>query len=382
MPIPVTLADLAKAAGLSPADPSTLPPDIIRPLFAGPDGPSDALAGRRAAIQQALETGRDSGDRLPLPLSPKTWRARVLGANPPDERLAAAIFSHRATALLYHGLLALDPATLAWIEVNPDTLDVLVTRRGTAAAFARSIHIRGGSVVTPGDNADGVWEVIVGASPREAAAFAGKLIASRDGRLAAFYDAVAHLDAAHQRFALGAPDNPARIRNARRLVDAVSRESAPWRLEEHPFMRADTDVSVLFRAIELDARGAPIGPPTQIWAGVFGESGEAGPVDAAWLAAAVFNTGAAAARHRLETFLFAQRALAGDASADPAILTAALRDFSRYPALMLTLEANGVRTAAPTRRRAAAPPSAATKRRSRSSRRAWRSSIARARRTR
>jgi hypothetical protein len=346
MSIPVTLADLAKAAGLLRADPSTLPLDIVRLAFVGPDEGTDELAGRRAAIQQALETGGDSGDRLPLPLTPKTWRARVLRADVPDDRLAAAIFSHRATALLYHGLLALDPATLAWIEANPDALDVFLTHPGATAAFARSLHIRGGSVVTPGDDADEVWEVIVGASPRGAAAFVGKLIGSHDGRVAAFYDAVTHLDAAHQRFALGAPGDPKRIRNARRLVDAVMHESAPWRLEEHPFMRADTDVSVLFRGIELDARGAPIGPSTQIWANLFGESGEAGPVDAAWLATAIFNTGSGAARHRLETFLFAQRALAGDPAAEPAIVTAALRDFSRYPALMLTLESTGVRTAA------------------------------------
>jgi hypothetical protein len=347
MPIPTTLADLAKAAGLARTDPSTLPLDIVRLAFASPDDAAGGAAGPRTAIRRALETSGDSGDRLPLPLSPATWRARVLHAEVPDARLAAAIFSQRATALLYHGLLALDPATLAWIDTHPDTLDVLLKHPGATAAFARSIHIRSGSVTTPGDAADDVWKEIVGADPRDAPAFVGKLIASRDGRVAAFYDAVTHLDTAHQRFALGTPGDPKRIPSARKLADAVLHESAPWRLEEYPFMRPDTDLSVLFRRLELDAHGTPVGPSKQIWADLFGESGDGGPaVDAAWLATAILKSGGAMARHRQEVFFFAQRALASDTSADPAVVTAALRDFSRYPVLMLTLENNGVRTAA------------------------------------
>ena len=37
MPVPVSLAELATAAGLQRADPSTLPIDIVRVFFAGPE---------------------------------------------------------------------------------------------------------------------------------------------------------------------------------------------------------------------------------------------------------------------------------------------------------------------------------------------------------
>ena len=88
-----------------------------------------------------------------------------------DNRLAAAIFSRRDTALLYHGLLALDPPTLQWIEAHPNVLDALLKHPGVTAAFARSIHVSNGAIVTPGDNADDVWKAIVGADPRDPESF-------------------------------------------------------------------------------------------------------------------------------------------------------------------------------------------------------------------
>lgn len=346
MSIPVSVADLAAAAGIQRADPSTLPIDIVRLAFASPEGSNDQSAVPRAAVLRVLERRGDSGERVPLPLSPRIWRAHVLRAQEPDDRLAAEILGHRPTALLYYGLLALDTATLAWIEANPGVLEALQKQPGTTAAFARSIHIRDGAILTPGDDAKGVWEAIVGADPRDPASFIAKLFASRDGRVAAFYDAVAHLDAAHQRFALGAPADPHRLARARRVLDAVTRASPPWRLEDHPFARQDVDVSLLFRRVALDERGIPVGPSRRTWAQVFGEGRAADEaVDAEWLAANVLKPGVGTPRRRLDTVMFAQRALASDTTADPGTLVSALQDFHRYPALMLTLENNGVRTA-------------------------------------
>ena len=41
MPIPVSLAELAAAAGIHRADPSTLPVDLVRLLFAAPERARD-----------------------------------------------------------------------------------------------------------------------------------------------------------------------------------------------------------------------------------------------------------------------------------------------------------------------------------------------------
>jgi len=347
MQLPVSLADLAAAVGIHRVDPATLTIDIIRLTFSSPDE-ADGSVARRTTLTRALGAGGESGDRVPLPLSPRVWREHVLRADVPDASLASAILGRRATALLYHGLAALDAETLAWIEANPATLDALLKHPGATAVYARSIHVRHGAVVTPGEEAAGIWAAIVGADPANPAAFIPKLLAARYGAVAAFYDAVAHLDAPRQRFLLGAPAEPRRRERAQKLFETAMREPFSWRLDDYPFVRADVDVALLFRQIALDDRGQPAGPSSRsLWARVFGDGDRTeGPVDAEWLAANLLKRAPGVARRRLDTFLFAQRALASDTSADPAVLLAALRDFHRYPVLMLTLETNGVRTAA------------------------------------
>jgi hypothetical protein len=347
MPIPVSLAELATAAGIQRADPSTLPIDIVRVFFAAPERVRDQLTERRAAVQAALEKPFGIGGRLPLPLSPRAWRRYVLRVDVPDNRLASAIFARRDTALLYHGLFALDPPTLEWIDAHPSVLDVLLKHPGITAAFARSINVRNGSIVTPGDDANDVWTAIVGADPRDAESFITKLIGLREGRLAVFYDAVTQLDAPRRRFALGRAGDPNRIDRLRKLIDVATRDITGRGLEFYPFMRPDVDVAMLFRQVALDARDVPIGPMPHVWAEVFGEttSDNYGTFDAAVLASIILKPGSPGPVGRRDTFVFAQRVFASEALGGPTMVVA-LQGFSNYPALMLVLESNGYQTAA------------------------------------
>jgi hypothetical protein len=347
MSIPVSVTDLAAAAGLPRADPSTLAIDIVRLAFAAPDRVPGETAARRAAVLRLLESSGTSGDRLPLPLSPRTWRTHIIGADAADDRLAAAIFSRRASALLYHGLAALDLSTLEWIEANPGVLNTLKKHPGMTAAFARSIHVTNGAIITPGQDTTALWKAIVGADPRDPARFIANLMTSRDGQVAVFYDTVSHLDAARRRFALGSAGDANRIDRLKRLIDAGTPRVSRTNLEDHPFLRPDVDAGLLFRRLALDAHGVPMGPAKDVWAQVFGEPMDGdGPIDAAWLAAAVLKPRGAVARQRSDTFFFAQRALASDTTAEKPALVSALQDFPRYPLLMLMLETNGYRTAA------------------------------------
>ena len=347
MSLPVSLADLAAAAGLRRDDPSTLPIDIVRLSFASPDWRSGELARRRSAILAALATAGESGARIPLPLSPRMWRERLLRADVADARLASAILGRRPAALIYHGLLALDEETLAWIEANPAVLDVFQKHPGATAVYARSIHVRSGAVVTPGDNAKEIWRAIVGADPANPAAFIPKLLASRNGAAAAFYDLVAHLDAPRQRFVLGSPADPKRADRAMR----VFRGGQPAR--PHPGgsrtipSRGRTSMprwcSGRFCSTSAASRSVP---RSDVLAEAFGEAGwDYGPVDAEWLAANVLKAAPGEARRRLDTLLFAQRGLASESTSSPTAMVPVLRDFPRYPALMLALEASGVRSA-------------------------------------
>ena len=61
--------------------------------------------------------------------------------------LIGAILSDRSTALVYHGLAALDDETLAWLGPDRDLLAFLLKHPGSFAAFGRSLHVQGGRVV-------------------------------------------------------------------------------------------------------------------------------------------------------------------------------------------------------------------------------------------
>src|SRR5204863_9529654 len=91
MSIPITVKDLAAAAGLTREDPATLPLDIVRMAFASPQEPGAPADSRMVAIKRALDGFGSGGGRLPLPLRPATWRTHVLHAEISDDRLAAAI---------------------------------------------------------------------------------------------------------------------------------------------------------------------------------------------------------------------------------------------------------------------------------------------------
>lgn len=341
LPIPGTSAELAEAAGVHRVDASTLPLDIVRIAFSSPDGPEESRV--RAAIARVLQRDVPSAARLPLPLSAQTWRAKVLGGRVAEGRLAHAIFSSRSAALLYYGLMGVDPATLAWIESHPALLETLYRHPGVTAVYARSLRIRNDRVVTPGDGADDVWAATVGASPRTPDAFVAKLWSARAGRLAGLYDTVAHLDPPHQAFAIGTPGDTDRVERARNLLDAITTLEPQWRLADHPFRRPDVDAGVLLRTVRVSAAGQ-LAPPASrpVWSRVFGGVAERGPIDAAWLARRILEGGDSLARQRLDVFLFAQRALGATAAQDDEALVEALSGFARYPALMLTLEGHGL----------------------------------------
>jgi hypothetical protein len=351
MALPVPAAELAAAAGLSRSDPATLPVDLVRALYASPERATDQET-TRAAVRRLLESPPQGSDRFPLPLTAPIWRERLLQENVPDQRLASAILGRRTPALIYYALLGVDDETQRWFGQNPSALEHLRKHPGAAAAFARSVHVRQGRMLTPGEDADAVWASLAGVEPSHPDSFIAHLLDARAGRLAFLFDAVTHLDAAHQRFALGAGRGEARIGRARALFDAVAEASPSWRIEERPFARPDVDVALALRLVAVTDTGAIRGLASRdIWDRVFGDRAEAGAdgpsIDAAWLAARLLRPPAVMARERLDVFLFAQRVLQDAAGAPAAPVVEALRGFTKYPALMLTLERNGVHGVGP-----------------------------------
>ena len=341
MSLPLPAAELAEAIGLHRVDPATLPADIVRFAFASPDGSNAAESRVRASLLAALQrSGR--GDLVPLPLSAGAWRTHILRADVPDERLAAAIFARRQSALVYYALLGIDAQTLQWIAAHPVAIDSLTRNAAAAAAHARSVRIRDGVVQTPGQEAREVWAALVGADPARPEAFIAKLLSARAGRVAAFYDAVAHVDTARQAFAIGRPGDRERVERASRLFDAFTQAPQPWSLADHPFLRPDVDLAVLLRAVSVDSSGALTAPSSRpLWAAVFREGRDAeGVVDAEWLARAVLDGPPAVARRRLDTIAFAQRVFADAPIGED--LTFVLQQHPRFSALLSLLRDNGI----------------------------------------
>lgn len=358
--LPVPAAELAASLGLDPGDRSQLLVSIVRLIFDAPDGTSAEDARRRGVLAATLAAkGVEPRDRVPLPLDTSIWRETLLSRRVADGDIAAAILSDRNTALLYHGLAALDDDTLGWLGPDRDTLLHLRRHAAAFAAFGRSVRVRGGRVAVPGGaEAEPLWAAIVGADPARPAVFVQRLIRG-NGRLAWLYDTVHHLDPARRKFVLGGPGlaEAQRVERVRDLLDVFETAAPEWHTTERPFVRPALDPSLVLMLVEAAPGSGIAGPDRRrLWDSVFredateaGASGQSGdlhagdtaPVEPAWLTRRISLAPAAIGRRRLETILFAQRVFPR-AAEDDAAIAAALRAAMAYPALALTLERLGV----------------------------------------
>ena len=362
-PLPAPAKTIAASVGIPSADTSTLLLDITRLLYDGTDFDSPRVRRLRDALRDVTAAGDrwKTKEDVPLPLDPSVWRDTLLQRQVPDEGLVAAIVGDRGASLLYHGLFALDDETLAWLGADRETLLQLREHPGTFAVFGRSVHVRAGRVLVPGgETAIPLWEDIVGASPSKPSAFVQHLF--KDDRAAFFYDTIAHLDPAHQRFALGLqlPDSLRKDR-FRALFDVFVATSPTWRPEAQPFLRPLLDPGLVLATISVNEAGAPTGPMSRrLWDRVLRADGNLDMVfgeiealdvatadgalasDAAGLAGRVVHAPNIIGRRRLDAMLFAQRVFGNRRADEPAVATA-LRGFIAYPALMLTLERIGIR---------------------------------------
>jgi hypothetical protein len=358
-PLPIPAADLARTLDVSVVDRGRIMLDAVRILFDAPDGFDEGDRTRRQQLTRAIASpDRKQGETIPLPLDPSVWRESILQRPASDSDIIAAILTDRRLALLYHGLAALDDETLAWLGPDRETLQHLLRRPGAFGTFGRSIRVRANRVVVPGGaEAEPLWEAIVGASAQKPGHFVRRLFHNQNGRLAFMYDAMAHLDPPRLRYALaldrGADERQDRLRALANLFESVSPD---WRVEDRPFARPQVDPSLSLSLIAVTGDGRLADPAgRELWDAVFraeepssrGPDDERAesetPADAAWLLGRIHRAPQSVSRERLETLLFAQRVL-GRTAGSRSSAAAALRAYSRFPALFLALERAGVRS--------------------------------------
>jgi hypothetical protein len=290
-------------------------------------------------------------ERLVVPtiLPAQTW-SEILGRPVAEDRLAGAVLEERGASLLYRGLFQLDPATLTFIKGDVELLRALHDGSEAFAAFAGSLMIRDGHVAVPGGlDAVPLWEDIVGEAVARPERFIPRLLTKDDGSVAALFDAVAHLEAPVQRFALGLNQTGARRRleQMNALRRAFGAEPRWWHSNLGSYRRSLVDPARVLGSVAVDASGHLARPSgRRFWAAVFGPARSVpkdGEVDAAWLVEAVGRGSPETRRERLTQLTLAQRVFGDAPESSQRDVTAALRGLATCPALVLTLDRMDVR---------------------------------------
>jgi hypothetical protein len=338
---------------------------LIRALYAtsGPP-PREVRALRNAVGHAAMASSDGDGVALPLPLPRDVFESLMRQPLAGPESFFGALLRDRRASLLYYGAMSMDAATREFLAAHPDVVRAVTeSHAGIVAAFGRSLHVANNRVLVPGgDEAVPLWEEIVGARVTEPGSFVRQLFVSREGRLAYMFDAIAHLDDAHQRFTLGLwiPDAASRLDRLRAVQRAFTDVDREWSFAASPFGRPRHDAVLLLRLVSVDSRGAPAQPSSRaFWNAAFASEDlpeephhefrgthRGAAIDAAALVDQILLTPPPVRKTRFDTYAFGVRRFATvDAATAPDAIVA-LRAFARYPAVMLGLERMGVATAA------------------------------------
>jgi hypothetical protein len=339
---------------------------------------------------EGFATLRPQSFAIPWPMRVADWKARVLGNESlADEYVFASTVASFQASLLYYGLLALDADTLAFVLRERRLLERIRDDAATTfAIYGRSLRVRNGRVAAPG-GADGgpLWERWTGERLDHPADFIMAVLGRAEGRLAAVYDLVAHLDEAHTSFALSLwqRDERQRRRAADGLyatylrisdadlnvrVDANSTTAArrwflrmsgaEFSVRVYPFRSPPFDPGTAVRHMRLDNSGRPAPPNSRrFWGWVF--ESDAIParspqlesadeprdlIDAGWLLDTILFNHGTADRRRLEAIYWAQRVFGTLSSTDVGDAAVTLRGYMRYAPLLQLLERTGVRSPA------------------------------------
>lgn len=137
-------------------------------------------------------------------LEARAWRS-LAGGLPPGG-FAELFVRNPRLAVAYTGLAAMGPGAASAL-ISGVGLRVLVNKYSDLLRlYGEAFAVSADRAAAPGGPAaDAAWERLAGAAPRDPKAFFSALIAKDQGKLAAFYFALAPADAAHQRFFTSTP---------------------------------------------------------------------------------------------------------------------------------------------------------------------------------
>ena len=209
------------------------------------DGPRQQILAAfdvdQASMQNALESGKSFQFEIPSSSASLIGGVAWWGALTKD---FASLPGGLAQGFARDPHLAKTYAALA--SMPSDAAKAIVAQMGlrTLAAqysdvlwfYSDKFSVSSGTVQVPGGvEAEKVWAKLTAANPHNPQAFFRALLVLDRGRLAAFYSAVAHADAAHQRFFTKTLMRTRRFynwyRNSDELRDGITHPVRTWRAE-------------------------------------------------------------------------------------------------------------------------------------------------------
>lgn len=372
VPLPGGLRAAHEALGAPGApDRSHFLLDLIRRHFQTPrrsdPGGARARATLVAHLERAAAAGRDGGqpfETVPLPLTPRIWIDAVFGGRATETSLVASILGSSDAALLYHGLLALDSETRAWLAERPPLVAIASQSAALFATAAPGLRVRDGVIELPGGAAaTPAWEALVERSADAPEEFLRALVAPSRSRLAYLVWAMAQLSASQIAFVMRLDAEPmVRVATARRLLAIYERLGWEWRIEDRPFWRPPIDPALLAAELPVDDHGRPLLAGTQaFWEIVFADRAHARarpaddgyareaaagpPVGFIWLSEQIFQA-STGPEERYHLVLFASRVLRDVTPETAGEALDALRTARAYPTLSSALERAGITDAA------------------------------------
>lgn len=228
---------------------------LVQPGDQPADGPRQRIPAAfgidEISMQSALESGKSFQFEVP------SENARVVGGNDWSSILkdlpaiaggiAAAFTLDVRVAKTYAGLGAMSPDAASTIIRAVGLRNLVLLDSDVLSRYGESFAVNKTGVAVPGGpDAEPVWRKLVGANPRDPAAFFRALIQKNEGRLAAFYYAVWNADEAHQRYFTKTDARADRFYSWYRDSDefryGIARQFAGWRTD-------------LFNKLPLDAEG-------------------------------------------------------------------------------------------------------------------------------
>jgi hypothetical protein len=192
-------------------------------------------------------------DEVPLPLGIAAWKRAVLGDGVADEEIAPAILLQKRAACFYHALASMDEPTLAYFETHPDFLAGLFQRRAEVlTTFGRSIHIQNGRVMVPGGSAaEPLWEALVERRMNNPEGFIDELLARDGGRMAYFYDTIAHVPESVRQLVLTEGEE-----SLRALARVFAGVSVQWHIDATPMWRPAVDPAMWLNELRVSPANA------------------------------------------------------------------------------------------------------------------------------